>query len=424
MSDSQRPFGLRSAIALVVANMIGAGVFTTSGFSYGDLGSRRFVLIAWLLGGLIALCGAIGYGQLARRIQLSGGEYTFLSRNVHPAVGFVAGWVSLLAGFTGALAFAALTFEAYALPEAFRPDWLPENSLALGVLVLFGVLHGLRVRAGVRVQDLIVALKVTALVAVLAIAVLRWPDTGVRPDPDLDASFDVVGMARALVWISLAYSGFNAAVYVAGEVREPERNVPRSLWIGTSIVIALYLSLNAVFLFAPDPAAIRGRPDVAIPAAEAIGGEGLATALRGVIALAMLSSVSSLIVAGPRVYAQMARDGVMPKRFSFGNAASPSAVFAQAILGAAVVLVAGLEDLLDYLGLTLSLCAAATVASVLRPRRWSSLIHGPILPALYVIATLTLGLLAADWKRGPFLSVALTFGTGIGVYGFLRPGRG
>ena len=111
-SESRQPFGLWSATFLVVANMIGAGVFTTSGYSFGDLGDRQFVMLAWGIGSLIAICGAISYGQLAQRITESGGEYLFLSRMVHPAVGFIAGWVSLLAGFTGAIAVAATVFES------------------------------------------------------------------------------------------------------------------------------------------------------------------------------------------------------------------------------------------------------------------------------------------------------------------------
>ena len=123
--------------------MIGAGVFTTSGFSFADLGSRQYVLLAWALGGGVAICGAISYGQLAQRITESGGEYLFLSRMLHPAIGFMAGWVSLLAGFTGAIAFAATAFESYALPDSIRPAWYVSGSAGVLTIVVFGLLHSL-----------------------------------------------------------------------------------------------------------------------------------------------------------------------------------------------------------------------------------------------------------------------------------------
>ena len=125
MSVTPPRFGLLTLVSLVVANMIGAGVFTTSGFALADLGTPDRVMVAWLTGGVLAVCGALSYGALVRRITDSGGEYLFLSRVIHPAAGFVAGWVSLLAGFTGAIAFAASALEAYALPAAARPEWFP-----------------------------------------------------------------------------------------------------------------------------------------------------------------------------------------------------------------------------------------------------------------------------------------------------------
>jgi amino acid transporter len=131
--------------SLVIASMIGAGVFTTSGFALGDLGTPGRVMLAWLIGGGVALCGALSYGALARRMTESGGEYLFLSRAIHPVVGFLAGWVSLLAGFTGAIAFAATAFEAYVLPDSIRPSFLPTDVVASVVVILAGAIHRRRV---------------------------------------------------------------------------------------------------------------------------------------------------------------------------------------------------------------------------------------------------------------------------------------
>lgn len=349
--------------------MIGAGVFTTSGYSFAGLENRSLVMWAWFIAGMIAICGAISYGQLARRITESGGEYTFLSRAVHPSIGFIAGWVSLLAGFTGAIAFAALTFEQYAFPADLRPTWYPRGGLAIAVLLVFGLLHGLKMRSGLATQNLVVFIKLGLLVAFLIYAFTllpagQWPGITIESS---ESSFSFAAFANALVWISLSYSGFNAAVYVAAEVRSPRKNVPLALGIGTVLVMAIYLALNFVFLFAADPTLIFGKEDIAAITANALGGTNLEIMVRVIIALAMASSVSSMVVAGPRVYAKMAEDGVFPKFLAAnsrdGNMAVPqSSIQLQIILATVVILATQLKDLLDYLGFTLSISAALTVA--------------------------------------------------------------
>lgn len=427
-----RPFGPVSAIALVVANMVGAGVFTTSGFSLADLGSRPRVLLAWTVGAVIALCGAVSYGGLVRRMTLSGGDYLFLSRTVHPAVGFLSGWISLLAGFTGAIAFAATVFETYAVPAATRPAWLPEGAVAVGLILICAAAHGVVVSFGVRAQNAIVALKVVFLVLFVGYACLRldgggWP--GLQATPTA-AGFSLTAFAMSLVWISLSYSGFNAAVYIAGEIRDAPRTAPRALWIGTSIVAVLYLALNTVFVYAPDPSAVVGRPDVAVAAAETLGGEALATLLRVVIGLALVSSVSSMIVIGPRVYARMAEDGVFPRVLAFrdgaeGREAPTSSIVLQAVLAAIVVLVSGLSSLLSYLGLVLSLSAAGTVAClfVLRRREGRAAVAGigyPWVPGFFVAVTVALGLLSAVQRPREWIASVLTLASGFVAYRILR----
>jgi len=432
----RRPFGLVSATALVVANMIGAGVFTTSGFALADLGSRPRVMAAWVVGGIIALCGAVSYGGLVRRMAASGGEYLFLSRVIHPMTGFLAGWVSLLAGFTGAIAFAATVFETYIVPQGVRPAWLPEGVVGISAIVVCGLLHGIGVRSGARVQNAIVLFKLLFITAFVALALIRlgdtgWPGLGV-PGPAV--AFSVTAFASSLIWISLSYSGFNAAVYVAGEIEDAPRTAPRALWLGTSIVAAIYLALNAVFLFAPLPEDVSGRPDVASAAATALGGGFLSTALRITISLALLSSVSSMIVAGPRVYAQMARDNVFPAFFAapgdgHGNRAPLTSIALQVILATIVVSLSGLSTLLSYLGFVLSMSAAGTVAClfVLRRREGKSAVAGigyPWVPAVFVFATLALGLLAATQRPHEWLAALVTLASGAVAYRVLASGPG
>ena len=190
-------------------------------------------MAAWVVGGIIALTGAISYGQLARAMPESGGEYLFLSRAVHPLLGFIAGWVSLIAGFSGAIALAATTLESYLLPAASRPSWLPEDALAVSAILVAGVCHGIRVRAGAVIQNLVVILKLILIAGLIGFALRylpthTWHSEGMSNHDRTGWSL-VAAFLVSLVWISLSYSGFNAAVYVAGEAHNPERTVPRAL---------------------------------------------------------------------------------------------------------------------------------------------------------------------------------------------------
>lgn len=400
--------------------MIGAGVFTTSGFALGDLGSANRVMAAWLVGGVIALCGALSYGGLVQRMTESGGEYLFLSRVIHPVAGFIAGWVSLLAGFTGALAFAALAFETYAFPA--RPAWLPSGAAAAGLILLAVALHGFRVRAGAASQNVVVTAKVVLIVGFLLFAGVVASQQGIAAAPPPAMPFSLAAFAGSLVWISLSYSGFNAAVYVAGEARDPQRSAPRALWMGTLIVTVLYVALNAAFVYLPPFDAVVGRQDVAAAAAQAIGGDAAATAIRVIIVIALTSSVFSLVMAGPRVYAKMADDGVFPRVFRFEGAGAPTAaIVLQAALAIALILVSDLRGLLGYLGFTLSISAALSVASLFviarREGRGALAVWGyPLTPLLYVLATLVLAALAGRREPLQLLAALVTIVSGSVVF--------
>jgi APA family basic amino acid/polyamine antiporter len=423
----EKPLGLWSATCLVVASMIGVGVFTTSGYSLMDLSTRPRVLAAWAVGGVIALCGAIGYGRLARHITESGGEYLFLARIVHPAAGFVAGWVSLIAGFTGAIAVAATGLEAYAVPESVRPTWLPEGAVAIAAVAASGLLHAIHVSRAAGTQNAIVGIKLLlivsfAIVALVDLAGGGWPGLS-SPQADVQlAPFSLPAFAMSLVWISLSYSGFNAAIYIAGEVRAAERNVPRAMIGATLGVTAIYLVLNSIFLYAAPADAIRGEKEIAAIAAESIGGTLLATIVRVIVVLGLLTSVSAMIQSGPRVYAKMAADGLFPRVFDFRQGPPRAAILLQTVLAMAMVYVSSLETLLSYLGFTLSLSAAATVASgfLIRhngdaPDRDAS--NWTLVPAAcFVLATVTLAALALQLGFHRITATAATVASGLIAY--------
>jgi APA family basic amino acid/polyamine antiporter len=387
--------GLGSAAALVVASMVGAGVFTTAGFLLADLGSPAWVMAAWVAGAAIAACGALCYGALARALPGSGGEYHYLSRGFHPAAGALAGWISLLAGFAAPAAAAALGLQAYAAPlfgAGVRAEWIGSAAIVAAC-----ALHGLRVAPGVWVQNLAVAAKLAALLAVVLLGAFAAPAAPAEaPAPSAPAlpAPTLGAFLAGLVWISFSYSGWNAAVYLGAEVRDPARNLPRALLLGLAAVAALYFALHAVILGAAPPQQLAGRADVVAAAAERM--HALAPALvRAAAALALLTSLSALIQSGPRVVARMAEDGALPRVLAprAPGAAPLAATALQGGLALALVWAAGLRDLLAAIGFLLGLCAAAAVAVLLRLRAARGAAAVPVpgwpwTPALFLAATL------------------------------------
>ncbi|MCA9049781.1 MAG: APC family permease [Planctomycetaceae bacterium] len=399
-------FGLVSLTSLVVASMVGTGVFTTSGYTLAAVGTPGRVLLCWMAAGVIACCGAVAYGRLAALIPQSGGEYLYLSRNVHPMAGFLAGWTSLVAGFSGAIATAAVAFESYAVPETVRPEWLPQDAVAVLLVVLCGLLHARSAYHGSLFQNVVVFVKLLTL-GVFVIIVLtklpthqwHWTQTDNTPETTRDV---ISAMAVSLVWISLSYAGFNAAIYVASESADAAALIPKSLLIGTVGVTCGYIVLNAVFVTSVPASQMASQDAVAAIAAGAVGGRRLEFLIRLAVSLGLLTSVSAMIMAGPRVYSQMADDGVFPEVFGSRAGGIPKSVLLQTVIAAGLILIqrvlveigwitSSLLGLLSYLGTTLSVSSAACVATLYLPnvrRRMLRSVVVDIAAGFYVTATL------------------------------------
>ena len=323
---------------------------------------------------------------------------------MHPLAGLAAGWVSLLAGFTAPIAAAALALQAYlgdSISGLLAPEWL-----GTGAILAAGLMHGLRLREGVLLQNLAVGLMLLVIGGLIVLGAVYAP-VPADSRPLAQASPEVGAFAVTLVWISFAYSGWNAAVYVAGEVRDPARNLHRSLWLATALVTLVYLGLNAVILYSVPPEQLAGQAEVAAIAAEALGGAGLRRAVSALVGLALVTSISAMVMAGPRVYARMASDGLLPRFLARGSDAPGAAVALQVGLAIVVVWVSDLVQLLGYIGFTLGLSAAATVGGLIALRRREGAERVPVpgypwVPGLFVIATLTTaGFMVA---RAPFES--------------------
>ena len=416
-------FSTYTLVALVVGNAIGAGIYTTSGFSLADLGSREWVLLAWFVAGLNALMGAISYGMLVQRLTESGGEYLYLSRSIHPLAGFIAGWISLLAGFPGAIAFAALAFEAYARAALPSLVAIPLDLIAIIVTVAAGVIHIVRVKTGALTHEFFVSIMMLLLAGVIIWAAFVFLTNPTLPvaEPVSLASFNLLAFANSLVWISLSYSGFNAASYVAGEVHHAKQRVPRGMIIGTLITMLLCVLINAIMLYGTSSDLLHGQAEVAAITAQAMGGIGGRRLIELLIAISLLTSITAMVLAGPRVYAKMTEDGALPKFFKARLGQPPrTSIMLQVVSALMLILIADLRDLLSYLGFTLSLCLALAVSSLF-VRHWRlgekpSSAWYPLAPIVFVVCTSLFAVLSAVNEPKQFLAAIPTLAMGVVAY--------
>ena len=425
----KRSLGLGSATTLVAASMIGVGVYTTSGYTLAALGDPRLVVAAWFVGGFIAICGALGYSSLAERFPESGGEYLFLSETLHPVAGLMAGWVSLLAGFTGAIAIAALGFESYLRP-LLNTENLPGGSIAISSVLLVAIMHTIGVRSAARTQDFFVVVKMVLIAGFITYAIMNLSHWAGGKHESIStttiAAPSIFEFVKQLVYISFSFAGFNAAIYISSEIRSPKRNVPRAMIGGTLTVTLIYIALNIIFVYAPERT-VATEPDnisqIAATAAQTIGGASFASVVRIIICLSLFTSVSAMVMTGPRVYAKMADDRFLPRFFQYKTETPVVAIWFQAILAIAVISLATISELLGYLGLTLSLCSALTISMVFRMRMMDATTKLPLFgipAAIYVAATLFLAVLYGinDYKQG--IASGITLLLGLIVYPFFQ----
>jgi APA family basic amino acid/polyamine antiporter len=299
------------AVALVVANMIGTGVFTSLGYQLEALPSAFPILVLWAVGGVLSLCGALCYAELVSMWPRSGGEYHLLREAYHPLAGFLAGWVSLVAGFAAPIALAAMAFGRYLakLGVPVEPIWLAGGAVVLVTLIMLGSTSAVG-----RFLGGLTLLKVTLIVAFMVGAMMPAGGGEVVASVSLmpkAGDWDLIlsgGFATSLVYVMYAYTGWNGAAYVAGELRDPQRTVPLALLGGTALVMVLYVGLNAAFLVRAPWEMLRSEPEVALAAAKAIFGERGGAWMGGLIAFGLLSMLTGLTWAGSRVHQRLGQD--------------------------------------------------------------------------------------------------------------------
>lgn len=445
LPELARRVGLISAGCVIVADMVGSGIFTTSGFIMQMLGNAWWLLACWVIGAVITLTGALSYGELGARLPRAGGEYIFLRESFGPLWAFLSGWISLVVGFSAPIAAAAVAAAGYLLkavygaaPEPFFSAGVlvisPETLLALGFLCAFTLLHTRKLGIGLGVQNALTFFKILVLLILVLAGLWLWPDDSTWPP----ISFSGTGapsagaVATALVFVSFAYTGFNAAAYLGGEIKNPGRNLPRALLLGTGLVALLYILMNIAYLAALGPQGMPGVKEIAALAAEALLGSWAGKALSVCISICLLSALGAMILAGPRVYYAMARDGLFLGslgRIDARSGVPSNAIWLQSIIAAVMILTASFGALLFYIGFTLSIIAALAVAGLFVLRRKdesppSFKVPGyPFTPLLFIAANLAMVVFSLSDNPWRGLPSAITLAAGVLLYWYFKQKR-
>mgnify|MGYP001267292471 FL=1 len=392
-----KKFDQKTAVSVVIANMVGTGVFTSLGFQLLDIQSVSLILLLWIVGGIIALCGALTYAELGAQLPRSGGEYHFLSQLYHPGLGFVSGWISITVGFAAPIALAAMTFGAYLSAAVGGVNQTLAAALLVGVL---GFLHCYSRATSGKTQVLFTALKVI-LIVVFSVAALIASDYPVAL-PSLPAAGDLTSFksgafAVALIYVNYAYTGWNSATYLIDELEDPTRRLPRVLVVGSLSVLGFYLVLNFVFLSVAPIEALQGQLEIGVIAAQYAFGATGGQLMGLMLSLLLISTVSAMLMAGPRVLLVIGQDFPTFGWLAKTNASGMPfiAILSVVSLSMVLVLTSSFESVLVFSGFVLSLNTLLTVGGVFRLRALGLLNAEryqtwgyPVTPLLYLGLTL------------------------------------
>lgn len=384
------------ATAIVVADMIGVGVFTSLGFQVKDIPSGFAILALWTVGGIVALCGVFSYSELGAMFPRSSGEYNFLSRAYHPAFGFVAGFVSATVGFAAPVALAAMALEQYG--GAIIPN-APPLSLAIGIVWAVSLVQLAGVRHSSIFQLIATVLKVVLITAFLiaGFVIGQGQDVSFAPQVRDIGYVASAPFAIGLVFVMYSFSGWNAATYIIGEMRDADQNLPRALFTGTLIVLVLYVALNAVFLHTAPIDKLAGQIDVARIAGSYIFGETGGRIVGAMICIGLISSVSAMMWIGPRVMMTMGEDipalRVFARRSTQG--APAYAILFQLTVATLMLFTRSFEAVLDFIQFSLLFCSFFTVLGVIKlrimrpdlPRPYRAWGY-PVTPVIFLLVTL------------------------------------
>jgi APA family basic amino acid/polyamine antiporter len=421
-AQSARRVGFLTACSIVIANIIGTGIFTSLGFQLAGIHSGFALLMLWIVGGIAALCGALCYGELSAALPRSGGEYHFLSQIYHPALGFMAGFVSATVGFAAPIALAAMAFGKYLNGVL---DFGSPVFFSFAAVWLVALFHLKNLQVGSAFHNLSTLVKLLLIAAIIVAGFFVYPKQAIDffPSPGDTTSIFGASFAVALVYVMYSYSGWNAAVYITGEIKHPEKNVPRSLLVGTGVVIVLYVLLNAVFLATTPAQELKGQLDVALIAGKHIFGTNGGRLAGAVICLGLISAISSMTWIGPRVTMSMGEDHWLLRLLGRKNrhGIPTNAIVLQLLMVNLLLFTRSFESVVNFTQFSLLICSLLAVLGVIvlrimrptmaRPHRvWLY----PLPPVLFSIITLWMMFYLLRWHTAESLA-----GLGTALLGLL-----
>jgi len=444
-TELKRQIGLFDAIMLISGDMIGTGIFIATGVIAATLPSPGGILLVWLLGGLLALAGALSCAELSASLPYAGGDYNYIKAAYGKLMGFLSGWSSFLVTFSGAIAFLAVTFNGFmsfffpvlGSTEAFFSATLPGLAFtitpgtifSMAVVILISALHCIGVRQGTLIQNVLSLLKIAALLGIILLGVFigKGDTAHFRPFFDWDKITNSSLFAAAFIPVIFAYSGWNAIIYIAGEVKQPERNLPRALLWANLIVIALYLAVNMVYIYAVPVTEMKGALRVSEVATSALFGHQTSVWITAVITVSILGALNVVTMLGPRIYYAMARDGVFFRGLAKVHPTfnTPmNAIILQCVWACFLLVTGTFGTLFTYVSVIITLFSAFTVGSVIvlrykRPDlpRPYKLWGYPVVPILFI--AIHLWIVWGSVTENPFESLMGLFIVCLGIPAYL-----
>jgi len=441
MMDLKRQLGPATGVLIIVADMIGSGIFLTTGNVLGMTGNALLVLGLWCLGGLVAITGTLCYAELAAMWPDEGGEYLYLKKTFGYLPAFLTGWISLVVGFSAPVATGSILLVEY-MNRFFHSagvDSAAAVSLfggagqkwtAAAVVVFFSMMHIAGVKKGGYLQNALTVLKIVLIVLIIALGLwaIDWDSihrlTAKYPPASDTLSLPLTGLA--LLIIMFAYSGWNGATYIAGEIKDPEKNLPKILLTGTALTTVLYLLINVVYLMSAEGPEIMGKDEIGAIATASLFGPAMSGVFTLLIALVLLSAVSVQMMVGPRVCYAMARDGMIFRSLSSvnGRFGTPHlAILLQMFLAVAYILAGSAMTLVIYMGFALNIFPLLTVIGLMYMRirrpdiaRPFRVPLYPVIPLVYIILSLSMMIAALmNWTETSFFAMGAV-AVGVPVY--------
>lgn len=398
-----------TGLALVVANMIGTGVFTSLGFQLKDLNDPAIILVLWVLGGVIALSGAFSYAEIGTHIQRSGGEYAFLSKLFHPLIGYLSGWISITVGFAAPIALSAMAFVAYFPFFDLNPKWM-----SIALVALITLIHTRNLELSSKFQNVSTFLKVALIVAFVLIGIWQNPsfeNIGFLSNSDYSNVISPA-FAIALIYVSYSYSGWNAAAYITEEFKNPKKALPIALIGGTVLVTVLYTFLQYVFLKHVPIPELKGQLNVGTIAMNKMLGENYGRLFGLAISLLLVSGISAMVWVGSRVTSSIANDYRFWRYFKIQKNSIPQrALWLQFAISALLIVTGTFEQILIYCGILLTISAMATVLGVFKLRYQykkteTDRFKSPLFPLFQIVfITLSLWMIVYAFINNPFETI-------------------